>query len=693
MSLQDDLQQTAHKLELAEQELARRRLEVDLLKQRLAAAERLRKAAEERRLSIEPVAGEYLSLANSRAWRVVEFGWRLKRKLAPAGSNRAKWGKRFAKVLWRAAKSLRQAPPPANQAASDGQQPVQEATSAPAAAAPPVSVALTSDYPGWAERHSPNAAELEAQREESRVFGYRPLISILTPLYQTPPAILAATLESVLRQTYDHWELCLVDASAPDAARQKVLDEYTSRDSRIRLERLTSNLGIAENTNAALRLARGEFVALLDHDDELAPHALHAYVKLLNDNPETDIFYSDEDKLDSQGRHCHPFFKPDWSPEYFRGVMYVGHLLCFRRSLIDRAGQFDRRYDGVQDFEFMLRLSEVTSRIRHVPQILYHWRQIPGSISEDSRAKPNICELQRAAVNAHLARVGLPAQAELASENHRLRFTPLAQSEPGLVSIIIPSKDAPEYLENCLRTIFERSTYPNYEVLVVDNDTSDPRALEVMARYPIKRVHLPGRFNYSRANNLGVEHARGAYLLFLNNDTEVVTPDWIEHLVYYGAQADVGAVGAMLLYSDRTVQHAGVILGPRGTADHLMRGFPSGTDGYAGSLLCAREASAVTAACLLMKRSDFAAIGGFSEHYFTHYQDVELCLRLRRLGRRNIFTPSAELIHHESKTRKSYYDFVDYTLLLDQWQTEIENGDPYYNPNFDLARTDYGIRP
>jgi GT2 family glycosyltransferase len=346
----------------------------------------------------------------------------------------------------------------------------------------------------------------------------------------------------------------------------------------------------------------------------------------------------------------------------------------------------------VQDFEFMLRLSESTPRIAHVPQILYHWRKTPGSIAESTEAKSHIGLLQARAVNAQFDRLHLPARAEPAALPHRLKIIPAQREAYPRVSVIIPTRDAPEILGRCLRTVLEKTSYPNFEVVVMDNDTVDPAALALMEQYPVRRVPFPGPFNFSRANNNGAAAASGELLLFLNNDTEIVSEDWLQHLVHYAEQDDVGAVGALLLYENRTVQHAGVALGMRGTADHIMRGFPSDVDGYAGSLACAREVSAVTAACLMMRKSLFLEIGGFNEHFFTAYQDVDLCLRLRDRGLRIIYTPEAVVIHHESVSRKNYYDMVDRMLLLDRWELVIERGDPYYNPNLVLERGDYSVR-
>lgn len=618
------------------------------------------------------------SIVESHGWKFLQGAWSLRRKIAPPATMRGN----LLRATLKAAviskqvgfKGVLKRAPLALDRAWRARKVINESGDS---------------YAVWLAKHEPTKRELREQKIRAAGFRYQPLISLVMPTYNTPVAMLKAALESVVAQTYDNWELCVADGASTSPELRELLQVWAHKDERIKLKFLAENQGISGNSNDALALARGEWIALLDHDDELAPHALFEYVKLLNEDSTIDVFYSDEDKLDEQGARCEPFFKPDWSPEYFRSVMYVGHLLCFRRSLLEAAGGFEARYDGVQDFELMLRLSERTAHIKHVPKLLYHWRKLPGSIAQDGQAKANISELQRAAVNAHLARLGLPAQAELASPHHRLRMVPELQAQAAKVSIIIPTKDAPDFLERCLGSIYEHSSYPNFEVVLVDNDTTDPRALALMEKFPVKRVPSPGKFNFSRANNLGVQHASGEYLLFLNNDTEVITPDWLEQMVYYSAQPDVGGVGALLLFSDRTVQHAGIILGPRGTADHVMRGFSLDNEGYAGSLLCAHEVTGVTAACLMMKRGDFELAGGFSEHYQTHYQDVDLCLKMRAAGKRIIFTPRAQLLHHESKTRKAYYDWVDRILLLDSWQDEFERGDPYYNQNFDPAKTDY----
>jgi GT2 family glycosyltransferase len=388
-----------------------------------------------------------------------------------------------------------------------------------------------------------------------------------------------------------------------------------------------------------------------------------------------------------------PFYKPDWSPELLRGVMYVGHLLVVRRKLAEKVGGFDSTFDKVQDFEFLLRVSEVTDRIKHIPKILYHWRKVPGSLAQGSEEKSEITELQSEAVNAHLRRRGVPGVAKPhPTIGHRVTIYPEPRETWPLVSILIPTKDAPHHLGRCLQSIVSLTTYRNFEVVVIDNDSTDPEALVLLKKFPIQIVPFPGGFNFSRANNLGAKQSRGEYLILLNNDTEVVTPDWIEILMFHLELPNVAAVGPLLTYPDNTVQHAGVVLGFRGTADHVMRGLPKDSDGYAGSLSCTREVSAVTAACMMIRRDDYIKCGGMVEDYSTHYQDLDLCQRLVASGHRIVFTPRAHLIHHEGTTRGRFYDDMDRALLLDTWGDVIAQGDPYYNVNFSLSHWNYTLR-
>jgi GT2 family glycosyltransferase len=373
--------------------------------------------------------------------------------------------------------------------------------------------------------------------------------------------------------------------------------------------------------------------------------------------------------------------------------MYVGHLLFVRRSVVEEAGGLDSAFDGVQDYELMLRVSELTDRIEHVPQILYHWRTLPQSIARSPDAKVGIEKLQARAVAAHLDRIGVAASARPnPAFPHRVIIEPEARADWPSVTVIIPTRDAPQHLDRCLRSIFGRTTYLNYDVLLVDNRSTDPAALRLFDEYPVDVLDYRDRFNFSRVNNLAAARAAGEFLVFLNNDTEVLTPGWLEALVGLAELEGIGAVGPLLVYPNGRVQHAGVVLGLRGTADHIMRGFPSDVDGYAGSLACTREVSAVTAACMMVGHALLDEIGGFDEHYGTHYQDVDVCLRLRAAGFRNLYTPRAVVRHDEGITRGSRYDHLDRALFLDTWGDAIARGDPYYNPSLSLAGSDYRVR-
>lgn len=516
-----------------------------------------------------------------------------------------------------------------------------------------------------------------------------PRFTVITPTFNTKVRWLTEAAHSLLSQTFKDWEWCVVDDGSTSLQTRRMLESLAHLSPRLHIS-FTERGGISLAKNQAIALASGRYLCFMDDDGLLAPNALELISKKIDEG--FDAVYSDEDRLnEATGELGEGFFKPDWSPEYFRAVMYLGHLLTVRRALAEKIG-FDKAFDGIHDFEFMLRLSETNPRIGHIPKALYHWRKIDAPAANGPEAEPDVDLLQKRAVDAHLNRMGLPAEAKSCG-GRRLRIIPNRKSDPPNISIIIPTKDAPLLLGRCLASIYQQTTYPRFKVILMDNGTTDASALDIMRSYPVRRLEFPDPFNFSRANNLGSEQVRDGFLVFLNNDTEIVTPDWLEHLLYYAEQPDVGAVGPLLLYDDRTVQHAGVALGMRGTADHVMRGFSPDTDGYAGSLTSAREVSAVTAACTMMSKSCFEEVGRFNDYFATAYQDVDLCLRLRERGLRIIYTPQAVLIHHESASRKDYYDMVDRMFLLDQWETIIEKGDPYFNRNFDLERGDYSLAP
>jgi GT2 family glycosyltransferase len=607
---------------------------------------------EEREKILQDLNSKLLEIYGSTAWRIIQYLWRIRLFLAPAGSRRELFGRSMVGIL-----------------KSKSKLPIQ---------AESINIQLSD-------------AVLPVEQPSLESLRYQPLISVLIPVYNTPVNYLIAAIDSVRHQFYPHWEICICDDASSSKATRNELRKIARSDARIKVVFSQTNGGISVSTNKASEIAQGEFFAFLDHDDELTANALYEMVKAINEDESADVLYSDEDKIDANGIAHEPFFKPDWSAVFFRSVMYVGHLLVVKRGLFQRVNGMNSQFDGVQDYEFMLRVSEITPRVKHVPLILYHWRKIPGSIAMGIDEKGDKIEfLQARAVNEHLSRLGILA---IATRHPRHRHRVLVQPKPRknhpLVSIIILTKDAPQHIGRCLQSVFENTTYPNYEVIIVDNGTTDPDALRILKDNLVKVVSFQEKFNYSKANNAGVQYSQGEFLILLNNDTEVITPDWIEQLLFYCELPDVGAVGPLLLYPDRTVQHAGVVLGFRGTADHVMRHFPSDSDGYAGSLSCPREVSAVTGACLMIKRSDYLNGGGLLEYYESHYQDVDLCLRLLANGKHNLYVSHAVLIHYEGSTRGKFYDHMDRALLLDTWEDLIAKGDSFYNPNFTLANSGF----
>ena len=537
-------------------------------------------------------------------------------------------------------------------------------------------------------------AEMDARAQACLSAG-GPLVTLVVPLYATPPGFLHACVCSVLHQPYTRFELLLVDDGSPDPAVLRQAQAYAAQDARVRVLARPSNGGIAAATNTGLSAAAGAWVGFLDHDDELTPDALVAVAERLLAEPTLDAVYTDQLKVDAHGVVIDHHFKPDWSPIHLLGVMYVGHLLVVRTGLARGVGGFDPAYDGVQDYEFLLRLSERTGAIGHIAQPLYKWRASPASLAADSDAKAGVDALQKQALTAHIQRRGRSWSVEPHPEprlRQRMVLAPSPQAPAPRVSVIIPTRDQGEVVGRCLDSLFALSDHPDFEVVLVDDATTDPTALAAFARHPVRRIAFEGAFNFSRACNTGAAAATGAHLVFLNNDTEVLQADWLRRLQLYFEDERVGAVGPVLLYPDCTVQHAGVVLGARGTADHVMRRFPEHVDGYAGSLAAAREVSAVTAACLMIPRRLFVEMGGFSADYATHYQDVDLCLRLAERGLSVICASRPTLIHHESLTRAAGgYDFGDRALLIDRWRDRLTADDPYFSPWMDRQRLDYSL--
>jgi GT2 family glycosyltransferase len=486
---------------------------------------------------------------------------------------------------------------------------------------------------------------------------------------------------------------------------RRVLDEYARRDARIKVRFLEVNLGISGNSNEALAMATGDFIALLDHDDELRPNALFENAALLNRHRDADMIYSDEDKLDPEGARCSPFFKPDWSPDLFRSIMYTCHLGLYRTSLVREVGGFRDGFDGSQDHDLVLRIIEKTERIHHIPKVLYHWRMSPGSTALNTDAKDYAEAARLKAVQEHCERRGLKGVAEPGLFKGAVRLRYLPETEP-LVSIIIPTRDHLRVLRQCINSIFKLSTYENYEILVIDNDSTCRETLkyfDLLKKNPKVRVlQYAGKFNFSAINNFAAREARGELLLFLNNDTEVISPDWLEALIEHAIRPEIGAVGARLMYPNDTIQHAGVIIGMGGVAGHAHVQLPQDHAGYFGRVQVVQNFSAVTGACLMTKASTFQELNGYNERDLAvAFNDVDFCLRLREKNLLVVYTPYAELYHHESLSRGSDLNPEN----IERFKREIEymernwgdliDRDPYYNPNLslDLSLGTFALSP
>lgn len=527
-----------------------------------------------------------------------------------------------------------------------------------------------------------------------------PLISVIIPNYNTPAKYVELAVRSVLTQDYPRWEICIADNKSTDQEVLAYLHSLEGSDPRIKLKFRDFNGGISASTNSAIELATGEYCALLDADDELTRDALAEIAASILEQPETDVLYTDQDKIDEQGQRFEPFHKPAWSPVFFLGVMYVCHLLVARTTLIRKIGGCDSRFDKVQDFDLMVRLGELTERIAHIPKILYHWRTLPGSLASASNAKDAIGELQTAVVNAHLQRRRLPITAiPHPVFPHRVQLDPQPRTSQPKISILMPSACNLRFLGQAVPCIFERSIYPDIELILIVNEIrwqvpEQAAFLEQCALNPrIKIIRYPDQpYNFSLYNNWAARQATGDILVLCNDDIEVATPDWMERLLMHLEIPGVAATGPLLTYPNGAVQHSGVVLGFRGTADHVMRHYPGDADGYAGSLSCSREVSALTAACLMLRKDDYWAVGGMRESLATLYNDLDLCLRLRRRGGVMLQAANVRMIHHESVSRGSFYDQLERALILDAYGDLIAAGDPYYNRNFTRNSPDYRLR-
>jgi len=531
-------------------------------------------------------------------------------------------------------------------------------------------------------------ARREAALQEVEALDSRPTISLAMPTYKSDLGYLAKAIESVRAQHYREWELCIVDDGSGQPELVAALQRYADADPRIKFE-AAENRGISGATNAAMAMCEGEFVGFIDHDDELTPDALLRVAQALVADPKLDAVYSDSDKLTLHGVRADPFLKPDWSPVYALGAMYIGHLLVVRRSVAEAAGGFDSAFDTIQDFEFFLRVAERTERIHHIPQTLYHWRAIPGSIAAGTDQKTGVEELQAKAVSDHLERLGVEAKAiPHPAIPHRAILAPRNGSAPTpKVSIVIAKGGGDGGLERLLDSLFERTSYPDFETIVVGRGEDPPSSA------PNRVIWVAGDagpFRRGHANNLGAAAGSGEFLLFLGEDVEVADPDWIEQLLLHAGLPGVGAVGALLARPDGLVDQAGVAIGLRDPASPMLSGFPADGDGYYGALPCAREVSALGAECLLVRKADFDAENGFNEFYRSQYEDFDLCQRLARRGLRSVYAPRPRLVNHRTPaSRRIATDAVDRALFVDCWYDELMRGDPYFNPSFGQQLADY----
>ena len=548
------------------------------------------------------------------------------------------------------------------------------------------------DYDTWLRIMRVSRQELFAQRKTK--FSYAPKFSVVVPLYHTPAKFLKDLVRSMMYQSYANWELCLVNASPDDVHLTSLLENWAMRDKRIRVIRLEKNLGIAQNTNAGIAASTGEFIAFLDHDDFLEPDALFCYADALNLYQTIDVFICYEDKsVEYAALYFYPHFKSDFNIDLLHANNYMCHFLAVRKSLVDTVGGLNEKFDGAQDYDFVLRLTENTKKIYHCPRILYHWRCSNQSTAANQGNKMYAIHAGKAALNAHYKRIGWNARAQEGAVDgwYQTKFT--LKEEP-LVSILIPNKDHTDDLDVCLNSFFERADYQNYEFIIIENNSVLPETFAYYEKIEkehdnVKVVYWEAGFNYSAINNFGFKFAKGDYIMLLNNDVELITPDIFQSMLGFCMRPEVGIVGAKLLYNDHTVQHAGVLVGAGGLADHVFKGIHEDDPGYMGRAISSQDVSAVTAACLLVKRSVYEEVGGLEDEFQVAFNDVDFCLKVRKAGYLIVYDADVKLFHYESKSRgmedttERFIRFGNEMMLLNsKWDILSTFIDPYYNPNF-----------
>lgn len=559
-------------------------------------------------------------------------------------------------------------------------------------------------YNVWRKKYIPNARKLKKQRAEK--LDYEPCISIIVPTYKTPEKFLKEMIDSVRNQSYENWELCIGDGSVTEDTVKNVVESYQKKDKRIKMLCLSENLGIAGNTNAALSIATGDYIALLDHDDILAPDALYEVVKWMNEHykDETDVIYTDEDKVSFDLKdYFEPHFKSDYNLDLIRSNNYICHLFVARKSIVDQVGGFRKEYDGSQDYDFILRCIEQSKHVEHVPKVLYHWRCHPGSTAANQESKMYCYEAGKRAIEDHLKRMGEDDCQVVMTEHLGFYHVIYPIREQKKVSIIIPNKDQKEILERCIESVIQKTDYKNYEIIIVENNSTTNEIFEyyktIEQRENIRVVIWKDKFNYSAINNFGVKYANGEYLLFLNNDIEVIRENWLSEMLANVQRKEVGIVGAKLLYPDNMVQHAGVIIGMGGIAGHPLSRHPADDCGYFARGIIQQNLNAVTAACMLTKKEVYEKVNGFEEKLAVAFNDIDLCLKVRKAGYLIVYDPEALLYHHESisrgkedtlEKRNRFEGEVDY--MAKKWKDVLEKGDEYYNPNLSLLSGNFELK-
>ena len=557
-----------------------------------------------------------------------------------------------------------------------------------------------SEYASWIESNEPNKEELEEQKNHK--FNYEPKISVVVPMYNTPINFFEELVDSLINQTYSNWELCLADGS-PE--RNEEIEKIVSKDNRIKYNFLGVNKNISGNTNEALKLVTGDFIGLLDHDDLLMDFTLFEVVKAINANPNVEFLYSDEDKINGKvEKRFDPYFKPDFSPDSLNSNNYICHFSVFKKELMDKLGGFRSEYDGAQDFDIILRMTEITKNIVHIPKILYHWRVHKDSTARVPEAKPYALESGKKAIADHLKRLGLEATIKEGMVQSYYEVEYKVKGNPK-VSIMIPNKDGIDILKVCVNSVLEKTTYENYEINIIENNSENQETFEyykeIEKNPKVNILYYPEKgFNYSKIMNFGARNSNGDFLIQLNNDTELITPNWLEKMIGYCQREDVGAVGVALFYPDDTYQHAGTIVGLGGVAGHRFVSLPRAHHGYFGKESNIENLSAVTAACMMTKKSIYEEVGYMNEKLEVAFNDVDFCLKIREKGYLIVYNPFVQLKHYESKTRgleDSPEKIKRFNREIDEfkktWGDFLIKGDPYYNINLSCDTSYYNIKP